>query len=164
MVWCAYQIVCTFPPCHPPSASHLCKVAPCKPLCGICTSKIRKFLYKFIEALADMIDEYIYLPLNFTKLQCVKRDYNATRLPCVGFMDVAHVKLSNCPTDNLNRAKGKEGYPTLAFQYLTYFNHWVLAIYGPQFGSRNNKDIMKHNYNIWAIQFNLLFTNSAWEY
>jgi hypothetical protein len=82
----------------------------CKPLCGISTSEVRKFFYKFIEALVDMKDEYIYLPWNLTELKCVNRDYNSAGLPgCVGSMDVVHLKWSNCPTGDHNRAKGKEG-------------------------------------------------------
>ncbi len=53
----------------------------CKPLCGIFTSEVCKFFYKFIEALVDMKDEYICLPQNLTKLKRVNRDYNAAGLP-----------------------------------------------------------------------------------
>jgi hypothetical protein len=98
-------------------------------------------------------------------MQCISRDYNAAGLPgCVGSMDVVHVKWANYPTGNRNRAKGKEGYPTLAFQCLTDFNRRVMAIYGPQFGSRNDKDIVKHDDNVCAIRFNWLFNNSMWKY
>ena len=119
----------------------------------------------FIGALVEMKDEYICIPPNITELRRVSRDYNAVGLPgCVGSMDVVHVKWANCPTGNHNRAKEKEGYPTLAFQCLTYFNSRVMAIYGPQFGSCNDKDIIKHNNNVRAIRLNWLFTNSTWKY
>jgi len=49
----------------------------CKLLCGISTSEVCKFFNTFIEALVDMKDEYIYLPRNITKSQCVNTDYNA---------------------------------------------------------------------------------------
>jgi hypothetical protein len=39
-----------------------------------------------------------------------------------------------------------------------------MAIYGPQFGSRNNKDIVKHDDNVRAIRHNHLFTNATWKY
>jgi hypothetical protein len=134
-------------------------------LCGICTSEVRKFFYIFIEALVDMKDEYIYIPWNITKMQRISRHYNAAGLPgCVGSMDVVHVKWANCPTGDHNHAKGKEGYPTLAFQCLAYFNCRVMAIYGPQFGSCNDKDILKHDDNVRAIRFKRLFTNSMWKY
>jgi hypothetical protein len=137
----------------------------CKPLCGMSTSEVHKFFYTFIEALMDMKDEYICLPWNITELQHVNRDYNAAGLPdCVGSMDVVHVKWSNCPTGDHNHAKGKEGYPTLGFQCITDFNRRIMAIYGPQFGSQNDKDIVKHDDNVHAIRFNRLFTNLTWKY
>jgi hypothetical protein len=39
-----------------------------------------------------------------------------------------------------------------------------MAIYGPQFRSRNDKDIVKHDDNVHAIRFKRLFTNSTWKY
>jgi len=80
-------------------------------------------------------------------------------------MDLVHAKWSsNCPTGNHNSAKGKEGYPTLGFHCITGFNWRVMAIYGPQFGSRNDKDIVKHDDNVRAIRKNCLFTNTTWQY
>jgi hypothetical protein len=58
-------------------------------------------------------------------------------------MDVAHVKWSNCPAGDHNRAKGKEGYPTLGFQCISDFNRRIFAVYGPQIGSTNDKQIVK---------------------
>jgi len=137
----------------------------CNPLCGISTSEVQKFFYIFIEALVDMKEEYIFLPRNLTELNRVNKDYSAAGLPgCVGSMDVVHVKWSHCPTGDHNRAKGKEGYPTLGFQCITDFNRRVMAIYGPQFGSRNDKDIVKHDDNVRAIRHNRLFTNATWKY
>jgi hypothetical protein len=137
----------------------------CKRLCGISTSEVQKFFYTFIEALIDMKDDYICLPRNLTKLKHVNKDYNTAGLPgCVGSMDVVHVKWFHCPTGNHNRAKGKEGYPTLGLQCIADFNRRVMAIYGPQFGSQNDKDIVKHNNNVRAIRQNCLFTNASWQY
>jgi hypothetical protein len=39
-----------------------------------------------------------------------------------------------------------------------------VAIYGPQFRSRNDKDIVKHDNNVRAIRSNQLFTNTTWKY
>jgi hypothetical protein len=112
-----------------------------------------------------MKDEYIFLPHNLTELKRVNEDYNAPGLPgCVGSMDVVHVKWSQCPTGNHNHVKGKEGYPTLGFQCITDFNRRVMAIYGQQFGSRNDKDIVKHDDNVRAIRHNCLFASATWQY
>ena len=112
-----------------------------------------------------MQDEYIYLPWNLTGLKSRNKDYNATGLPgCVSSMDVVHVKWSHCPNGDHYRANGKEGYPTLGFQCIMDFNRRVMVIYGPQFVSRNDKDIVKHDDNVCAIRQNRLFTNAAWQY
>ena len=39
-----------------------------------------------------------------------------------------------------------------------------MAIYGPQFGSRNDKDIVKHDVNVRANRKKHLFTNTTWQY
>jgi hypothetical protein len=121
-------------------------------LCGISTSEVRRFFNTFIEALVDMKDEYICLLQNISEIQHVNKDYNTAGLPgCVGSMDVVHMKWSNCPTGDHNHAKGNEGYPTLGFQCIKDFNWRVMAINGLQFGSQNDKDIVKHGDNVRAI-------------
>jgi hypothetical protein len=82
------------------------------------------------------------------------KSYESIGLPgACGSMDVVHVKWSNCPAGDYNRAKGKEGYPTMAFQCITNYNCHFLAIYGPQFGMRNNKEIVKLDPNVKKICF-----------
>ncbi len=39
-----------------------------------------------------------------------------------------------------------------------------MAIYGPQFGSCNDKDIIKHDVNVRANRLNQLFKNAQWKY
>jgi hypothetical protein len=65
---------------------------------------------------------------------------------------VVHVKWSACPTGDHNCAKGKGSYPSLAFQCVTDFNLRILAVYGPQFGTRNDKEIVKDDPNIHNVR------------
>ncbi len=44
------------------------------------------------------------------------------------------------------------------------FNPRVQAIYGQQFGSCNDKDIVKHNVNVRVIRLNCLFKDAKWKY
>ena len=44
------------------------------------------------------------------------------------------------------------GYPNLAFECITDFNCRILAVYGPQVGTRNDKEIIKDNPNIHYVQ------------
>ena len=112
----------------------------------------------------DMWEKCIALLTNITELQRIAKYYEAAGLPgCCRSMNVVHVKWSSCATGNCNRAKGKMGYFSLAFQCITNFNCRVLAIYGPQFGMRNDKEIIKDDPNvhyIWAGWYN----DICWRY
>jgi hypothetical protein len=92
-------------------------------LTHICTSEVCNFFFVFRGAFMDMRNEYINLPQNIPEMLRVTRCYESVGLPgACGSMDVVHVKWSSSPAGDANRAKGKEGYPTLAFQSITDFN------------------------------------------
>ena len=82
----------------------------------------------------------------------VSRRYEQVGLPgCMGSVDVVHVKWSNCPKGDYNRAKGKESYPSLAFECISDYDRRICGVYGPQFGSRNDKHIVKNDDNVLAV-------------
>ena len=58
-------------------------------------------------------------------------------------MYIVHVRWSQCPAGDINRAKGKETFPSLAFTCVTDYNWRIMGVYGPQFGSQNDKEIVK---------------------
>jgi hypothetical protein len=119
------------------------------PLTHISASKIEKFFHRFLDILMDMRDKYISLPQNLMALTNISKWYSAVGLPgACGSMDIVHVKGSNCPAGDHNRAKGKEGYTTLGFQCMTDYNRRILAVYGPQFGVVNDKQIVKTDTNV----------------
>jgi hypothetical protein len=99
-----------------------------------------------------MRDEYVYLPRDITELRKLTRDYDEEGLPgCCGSMDVVHVKWSQCPTGDHNRAKGKAGYPTIGFECITNYRRRIIGIFGPQFGTRNDKEIVKVDTNVHLL-------------
>ena len=125
----------------------------CPALCNISISEVRLFFDTFLHAMHEMRDEIIFMPTNITELGKVSKYYEESGLPgCCGSMDVVHVKWSSCPTGDHNRAKGKGGYPSLAFQCITDFNRRILAVYGPQFGTRNDKEIVKDDPNVHFVR------------
>ena len=63
-------------------------------------------------------------------------------------VDVVHVKRANCPAGDYNHSKGKDLYPSLAFECITDYDCWILGVFGPQFGSNNDKHIVKIDENI----------------
>ena len=125
----------------------------CRALCHISTSEVQLFFDTFLQAMHEMREEYISMPTNLTQLRRITKYYEEAGLPgCCGLMDVVHVKWSACPTGDHNRAKGKGGYPSLAFQCVTDFNCRIFAVYGPQFGTRNDKEIVKDDPNVHYVQ------------
>ncbi len=47
----------------------------CRTLTHISTSEVQKFFFKFLDAMVDMKDEYIFLPANVTALKRVMQSY-----------------------------------------------------------------------------------------
>ena len=62
-----------------------------------------------------------------------------------------HIWWANCPAGDFNWSKGKESYPLLAFQCITDIDRKILGVFGPQFGSQNNKHIIKLDPNVCQI-------------
>ena len=133
-------------------------------MCHISASEARLFYADFLNAMVEMKDEYIYLPRNVTELRRTTKFYEEVGLPgCCGSMDVVHVKWSSCPTGDHNRAKGKADHPTLAFSCITDYNRRIIGIFGPQFGTRNDKEIVKVYPNIHHVRTGW-FKDVSWQY
>ena len=137
----------------------------CQDMCNISTSEVRKFFHVFLNAIVDMRDEQIYMPRSLTELNGVSCFYEHDGLPgCFGSVDVVHVKWSNCPSGDFNRAKGKESYPSLGFQCITDYNRRIMAIYGPHFGTRNDMDIVKTDPYVNSLTTKPLYRDTKWHY
>ena len=124
----------------------------CRAMCNISTSEAHLFFDTFLHVMHVMREEYILMPTNITQFRRITHYYKEAGLPgCCRSMDVVHVKWSSCPTGNHNCAKDKGEYPSLAFQCVTDFNRRILAVYGPQFGTRNDKKIVKDNPSVCYV-------------
>ncbi len=78
-------------------------------------------------------------------------------------MDVVHVWWLQCPTGDMNRAKGKESFPTLAFKCVNNFNRQKMGVYGPHFGLRNDKEIVKSGPTVLEVTLGWL-SQIFWKY
>ena len=86
----------------------------------------RLFFHKFIDYFFENHNEYIYLPRDADELKLVSRRYREVGLPgAMGSKDVVHVKWSRAPAGDFNRCKGKESYPTIAFQCISNFDRRI---------------------------------------
>ena len=81
----------------------------------------------------------------------------------MGSNDVIHTKWSNCPTGDLNRAKGKESYPFIAFQVISDYDRQIQAILSAQCGICNDKHTVKIDKNVAKIRYDW-YTHTCWAY
>ena len=129
----------------------------------ICATDHSKFFKKFVRYLFDRRHEYIYLPRNRGELKEVMSSYEEMGLPgAMGSVDVVHVKWSNCPAGDYNRAKGKQSYPSLAFECISDFNRRICHVHGPQFGTRNDKHIVKMDVGVARVD--RAYSHVPWKY
>ena len=124
----------------------------------------RLFFHKFIEKMCSMRDEYVHLPRNNEELKQIMSRYDSQYLPgCIGSKDVVHTKWSCCPAGDYNRAKGKESFPSIAFQCITDFDRRILGVSSAQHGSRNDKHIVKIDHNVAKIRDDW-YSHVSWTY
>ena len=118
------------------------------------------FFLKFLDFMWSTRDEYIYLPWDACELRMVMKRYEEMGLPgAMGSVDVVH----NCPKGDFNCAKGKESYPSLGFECISDFDRRICHVYGPSFGSRNNKHIVKNDSGVRTVGEGM-FLSARWMY
>ena len=87
--------------------------------------------------------EFVDYPSSEEELEEIVQRYEANYLPgCGGSVDVVHIKWSKCPAGDVNRAKGKDGFPSLAFEVVTGFDRQILGVSKAHFGTRHGKQIV----------------------
>jgi hypothetical protein len=113
----------------------------------------RLFFKKFIDCMFSIREDFICYPTTQDDFDKVMDRYAYNYLPrCGGSVDVVHVKWSNCPTEDVNQAKGKEGYLSLAFDVVTGFDRQVLGVSIAHFGTRNDKQIVRSDETITLLK------------
>ena len=135
-----------------------------KPLMHICALDHSNFFLMFVECIASISHKYVFMPCTLEELEPIMQRYEEDGLPGVaGSVDVVHVKRANCPAGDFNRSKGKDSYPSLAFECITDYDRSILGVFGPQFGSNNNKHIIKIDNNIRLLNEDWL-SQVEWKY
>lgn len=109
-------------------------------------------------------DEYISLPRDEEELSKIMKRYEEVGLPgAMGSLDVVQVKWSLCPAGDFNRSEGKEGFPMLIFECITDYDRKILGVFGPQFGTQNDKHIVKLDDNVAAVR-DEWYSDVDWQY
>jgi hypothetical protein len=112
----------------------------------------RKFFHLFIARMYSIRDNFIQFPLTMGDLKDVMQPYVENFLPgCIGSVDVVHVKWSKCPAGDYNRAKSKEGFPSVAFEVVTGYDRQILGVSEIHFGTRNDQQIVRSDDTVSLI-------------
>ena len=124
----------------------------------------RVFFHRFIDYFFANHEKYVYLPRDIDELKEVMARYTEVGLPgAMGSKDVVHVKWGRAPAGDFNRCKGKESYPSIAFQCISNFDRRILGVSRAQYGTRNDKSIVKRDHNVYKIRTGW-YSNVEWEY
>ena len=84
--------------------------------------------------------------------------YSLLGLPgCIASMDGVHLAWDNCPSPYLPLYKGKEGYPTVAYNVTVDHARRIMAVHGAFPGARNDKAIARTDPAVRAVRFNPLY-------
>lgn len=118
---------------------------------------------KFISFIANELrNEWINVPVD-GELRRVLEEYERLGFPgCVGSMDATHIHWARCPTGAVNEHKGKEGYPTRAFNVTVTHHGKVYAVSKSQPGARNDKTIVRYDKFAEDMRLNGLFADLRW--
>ena len=131
---------------------------------NICATDHSKFFLLFVDRMESISSEWIYLPRNELDVKKTMDRYEEVGLPgAIGSIDVVHVRWRSCPAGDFNRSKGKEGFPSLAFECITDYDRRINGVFGPQFGTQNDKHIVKWDPNGASIRQDF-YSRVKWNY
>ena len=98
------------------------------------------------------------------QLQVIVNNYCDQHLPgAAGSIDVVHVKWSHCPAGDYNKCKGKESFPSVAFECVTNNRRRILAIAPIQYGTRNDKHIVRFDPTVSSLKYDW-YKDVEWDY
>ena len=104
----------------------------------------RLFFKGFVANMASIQERFIKMPSSISELREVESKYALVGLPgCCGSVDVVHIGWDNCPASLLHLYKGKESYPSIAYEVIVNQNRQIMSVTCGHPGARNDKHIVR---------------------
>lgn len=127
-------------------------------LSGISTAKMEQFfLYWVYKVATTLKPEWLRRPTT-TELAGIMEIYAFLGLAgCIGSFDVVHIPWGMCAFGLRLIFTGKEGFPTLAFQVCVDHAGYIWHVCVGQYGSLNDKTIIRFDDYVSAIRDGSLF-------
>jgi hypothetical protein len=125
----------------------------------------RSFFNNWIEKMTSIKERFIFFPSDDESLKFVCNEYAQLGLPgCVGSVDCVHVGWSKCPSQHLHLYKGKEGYPSVAYEVVCTPRKFIQSVSQGHPGARNDKHIARTDPAITDLLFgNGWLRSKCWE-
>ena len=125
----------------------------------------RTFFNLWITNMASIKEEFIYMPRDMEEYANVVGEYTEMGLPgCVGSVDCVHIGWDMCPTQQQNMYKGKEGYPSVAYEVICTSRKFIQSVSVGHPGSRNDKHIVRTDETVMSLLYgNGWLQSQAWD-
>ena len=108
---------------------------------------LRGFFKRFTKHYATVRkDEFIHAPDTVQEIEEIMRVYREAGVPgAIGSVDCVHVWWDRCPVNISNVCRGKEKYPTLAWQVVADHKRRILSVSRSHYGAENDLTISKYD-------------------
>jgi Plant transposon protein len=132
---------------------------------GLSEEVHRTFFLDWTAKMSSCESEFIHFPRDEDSYRFVVDEYAAMGLPgCVGSVDCVHVGWDKCPHQHFNIYKGKESFPSVAYEVVCTSRKFIQSVSCGHPGSRNDKHIARTD----AAIMNLLspqdwLASKSWE-
>lgn len=104
----------------------------------------RCFYIDWLAKMKSVKDEFIYFPQDDEAYQFIVEEYAAMGLPgCIGSVDCVHVGWDKCPSELFNLYKGKEHFPSVAYEVVCTNRKFIQSVSCGHPGARNDKHIAR---------------------
>jgi hypothetical protein len=107
-------------------------------------------------------NEFIFMPRNAEELEIISSDYHTLGLPgCCGSADGVHIGWDRCPAQLLRLYKGKESYPSIAYNVVLTNRRFIQSVSQGHPGARNDKHMCQLDNVLMLLQHGPSFLHSA---
>ena len=133
----------------------IAKLARISPIC------LERFYYAWIAWFAEtQFVKHVYPPRTPEEIRVAMERYAKVGLPgSIAGVDGVHAFWDKCPASMYALCKGKERRPTVMFNVSSGLNTEVYAMYGPDFGARNDKTAARMDSFMVAIHRGELYAD-----
>ena len=134
-------------------------------LSSISVPTMQGFFHQFTSKVrSELYDLHVHMPKTKEEMSEAEAPYAVLGFPGAFFsMDVVHVAWCMCPEYLNHLTKGKEGFPTIAYNVCSDHQGRALSVCPGAYGATNDKTIVKFDTAIDEVRTRSFFTEYEYE-